>query len=38
VTFATHKFLDLGAIGKATLRTSPSAGTCHPLEAYVVGA
>jgi SagB-type dehydrogenase family enzyme len=36
LTFGTHKFLDLGAIGKAMLRTSPSAGACHPLEAYVV--
>jgi len=32
LTFGTHKFLDLGAIGKAMLRTSPSAGACHPLD------
>ena len=36
LTFGAQKFIDLGAAGKAMLRTSPSAGVRQPLEAYVV--
>ena len=36
LTFGAKKFMDLGAAGKAMLRTSPSAGARNPLEAYVV--
>lgn len=36
LTFGTQKRMDLGAAGPAMLRTSPSAGARHPLEAYVV--
>jgi SagB-type dehydrogenase family enzyme len=36
LTFGAQEFLDLGAAGKAMLRTSPSAGACNPIEAYVV--
>jgi len=36
LTFAAHKFFDLGMTGRAMLRTSPSAGACNPIEAYVV--
>jgi len=35
LTFGAQKFLDLGAIGRAMLRTSPSAGARNPIEAYV---
>lgn len=36
LAFGAQKFMDLGAGGIAMLRTSPSAGARHPLEAYVV--
>ena len=36
LTFGAQKSMDLGAAGRALLRTSPSAGARHPLEAYVV--
>ena len=36
LTFGSQKLMDLGAAGRAMLRTSPSAGARHPLEAYVV--
>lgn len=36
LTFGAHRFMDLGALGRAMLRTSPSAGACNPIEAYVV--
>ena len=36
LTFGAQRFVDLGALGRAMLRTSPSAGGCHPIEAYVV--
>ena len=36
LTFGAQKLIDLGAAGRALLRTSPSAGARHPLEAYVV--
>jgi SagB-type dehydrogenase family enzyme len=36
LTFGAHGEIDLGAAGRAMLRTSPSAGACNPLEAYVV--
>jgi SagB-type dehydrogenase family enzyme len=36
LTFGAQKFINLGAAGRAMLRTSPSAGACNPLEAYVV--
>jgi len=36
LTFRAQQFLDLGAFGPAMLRTSPSAGACNPLEAYVI--
>jgi SagB-type dehydrogenase family enzyme len=36
LTFDAQRFMDLGLLGRAMLRTSPSAGACHPLEAYVV--
>jgi SagB-type dehydrogenase family enzyme len=36
LTFGAQKLMDLGAAGRAMLRTSPSAGARHPLEAYVV--
>jgi len=36
LTFGAQKHIDLGAVGKAMLRTSPSAGARNPLEAYVV--
>jgi SagB-type dehydrogenase family enzyme len=35
LTFGAQKFIDLGAIGRAMLRTSPSAGARNPIEAYV---
>jgi SagB-type dehydrogenase family enzyme len=36
LTFGSQKLMDLGGAGRAMLRTSPSAGARHPLEAYVV--
>ena len=36
LTFGAQKLMDLGAAGRALLRTSPSAGARHPIEAYVV--
>lgn len=36
MTFGAQRWVDLGAAGRAMLRTSPSAGARHPLEAYVV--
>ena len=36
LTFGSQKLMDLGAAGRAMLRTSPSAGARNPLEAYVV--
>jgi len=36
LTFGAQKLIDLGAAGRAMLRTSPSAGARNPLEAYVV--
>lgn len=36
LTFGAQKLMDLGAAGPAMLRTSPSAGARHPVEAYVV--
>lgn len=36
LTFAVQYWVDLGLAGRAMLRTSPSAGARHPLEAYVV--
>lgn len=36
LTFGGQKLMDLGAAGRAMLRTSPSAGARNPLEAYVV--
>jgi SagB-type dehydrogenase family enzyme len=35
-TFGAQKLIDLGVLGPAMLRTSPSAGARHPIEAYVV--
>jgi SagB-type dehydrogenase family enzyme len=36
LTFGAQRQLDLGQAGRAMLRTSPSAGACHPIEAYLV--
>jgi SagB-type dehydrogenase family enzyme len=36
LTFGAQAFVDLGAAGKAMLRTSPSAGALNPIEAYVL--
>lgn len=36
LTFAAQHWVDLGAAGRVMLRTSPSAGARHPLEAYVM--
>jgi len=36
LTFGAQKLMDLGAAGRALLRTSPSAGARHPIEAYVI--
>ncbi len=36
LTFGAQKLIDLGAVGSAMLRTSPSAGARNPIEAYVV--
>jgi SagB-type dehydrogenase family enzyme len=36
LTFGVHDWLDLGALGRAPLKTSPSGGARHPIEAYVV--
>jgi SagB-type dehydrogenase family enzyme len=36
LTFGAQKVMDLGAAGRAMLRTSPSAGARNPLEAYLV--
>jgi SagB-type dehydrogenase family enzyme len=35
LTFGVQKWLDQGALGRAMLRTSPSGGARHPIEAYV---
>jgi SagB-type dehydrogenase family enzyme len=36
LTFGAHGVIDLGAAGRAMLRTSPSAGALNPIEAYLV--
>ncbi len=36
LTFGVQKWMDLGALGRAALKTSPSGGARHPIEAYVV--
>ena len=38
LTFGVQKWIDLQALGRAMLRTSPSGGARHPIEAYVVAA
>ena len=34
-TFGVKQWIDVGSLGRAALKTSPSGGACHPLEAYV---
>lgn len=36
LTFGAQRNLDLGQAGPTMFRTSPSAGACHPIEAYLV--
>jgi SagB-type dehydrogenase family enzyme len=36
LTFGVQKWMDLGALGRAALKTSPSGGARHPIEAYVL--
>jgi SagB-type dehydrogenase family enzyme len=36
LSFGVQKWIDLQALGRAMLRTSPSGGARHPIEAYVV--
>ena len=36
LTFGVQRWLDLGALGRAPLKSSPSGGARHPIEAYVV--
>lgn len=36
LSFGVQKWMDLQALGRAMLRTSPSGGARHPIEAYVV--
>lgn len=36
LTFGVQQWVDQGELGRAMLRTSPSGGARHPLEAYVV--
>jgi len=36
LTFGRQRSMDLGVMGRAMLRTSPSAGACNPIEAYAV--
>jgi SagB-type dehydrogenase family enzyme len=35
-TFAVQRWVDLGALGRVMLRSSPSGGARHPIEAYVL--
>jgi SagB-type dehydrogenase family enzyme len=35
LSFGVQRWLDLGGLGRAPLKTSPSAGARHPIEAYV---
>ncbi|HSF14509.1 MAG TPA: SagB/ThcOx family dehydrogenase [Vicinamibacteria bacterium] len=36
LTFGIQRWVDLGELGRAPLKTSPSGGARHPIEAYVV--
>jgi SagB-type dehydrogenase family enzyme len=36
LTFGAQRNFDLGQAGRAMFRTSPSAGACHPIDAYLV--
>jgi SagB-type dehydrogenase family enzyme len=36
LTFGVQGWMDLGALGRAPLKTSPSGGARHPIEAYVL--
>lgn len=36
LTFGVQKWMDLGALGRFALKTSPSGGARHPIEAYVL--
>ena len=36
LTFGVQAWMDLGALGRAPLKTSPSGGARHPIEAYVL--
>lgn len=36
LTFGVHSWLDLRGIGRVALKTSPSGGARHPIEAYVI--
>jgi SagB-type dehydrogenase family enzyme len=36
LTFGVQGWMDLGALGRAPLKTAPSGGARHPIEAYVV--
>jgi SagB-type dehydrogenase family enzyme len=36
LTFGVQGWLDLGVLGRAPLKTSPSGGARHPIEAYVL--
>ena len=36
LTFGVQAWMDLGALGPAALKTSPSGGARHPIEAYVL--
>ena len=36
LTFGVQAWMDLGALGRAALKTSPSGGARHPIEGYVL--